>query len=236
MRPQYEVVVIGAGFSGIGAGIRLRQSHVESFLILEKADDVGGTWRDNTYPGVAVDITSCAYSFSFEQNPRWSRIYAPGSEIQSYARHCADKYELRPHLRFGCAVRKTVFDEENHLWCVDTSSGLIRTRFLLNATGGLTQPREPEIEGLASFAGRKMHTARWEHDYELRGKRVAVIGTGASAVQIVPSIAPLVERLHVFQRTPIWVLPKPDRAVPEWAKTLFELAPPTQRAVRAWPH
>jgi cation diffusion facilitator CzcD-associated flavoprotein CzcO len=234
MSAIHEVLIIGAGFSGIGAGIKLRQAGIDSFLILEKADEVGGTWRDNTYPGVAVDITSYAYSFSFEQNPRWSRTYAPGSEIQAYARHCAEKYGLRPHFRFGCAVNKAVFDETNHLWCVHTNGGVMRARFLLNATGGLTQPKDPDIAGLASFQGKKMHTARWDHGYELAGKRVAVIGTGASAVQVVPAIAPLVEQLHVFQRTPIWVLPKPDRPVPPWTQRLFELAPITQKTMRAW--
>src|SRR5678816_2701545 len=172
--PDYQAIVVGAGFSGIGAGIRLKQAGIDSFLILEKAHDVGGTWRDNTYPGVAVDITSYCYSFSFEQNPRWSRTYAPGREIQAYARHCAEKYGLRPHMRFAVAVEKAVFDADSHLWRVHTNAGTYSARFLINATGGLTQPTEPAIEGLAQFAGKKMHTARWDHSYDVRDKRVAV--------------------------------------------------------------
>ncbi|MEW6775761.1 MAG: NAD(P)/FAD-dependent oxidoreductase [Bdellovibrionota bacterium] len=231
--PDYEVVVIGAGFSGIGSGIRLKQAGIDSFVILEKAHDLGGTWRDNTYPGIAVDITSFTYSFSFEQNPNWSRVFAPGTELKAYADHCTKKYGLRPHMRFNVSVQKAEFDEEKHLWRVYTDSlGTITTRFLLNATGGLTQPKLPEIEGIDSFRGKKIHTARWDHSFDLKGRRAAVIGTGATSVQLVPTIAPQVEQLDVYQRTPIWILPKPDYEIPESIQWLFEHFPVTQNSVR----
>ncbi|MGH8693166.1 MAG: flavin-containing monooxygenase [Burkholderiales bacterium] len=231
---DFEVLIVGAGFTGIGAGIRLRQARIDSFLILEQAEDLGGTWRDNTYPGIAVDIMSSVYSFSFEQNPWWSRTFAPGRELFAYAHHCARKYGLRPHLRFGIHVLKAVFDETKHLWRVHTSAGEFTARFLLNATGGLTQPKIPDIEGVTGFQGKTIHTARWDHGYDLAGKRVAVIGTGASAVQVVPAIAPLVAQLQVFQRTPIWVLPRPDREIPSWKRKMFAVLPLTQKMVRLW--
>jgi cation diffusion facilitator CzcD-associated flavoprotein CzcO len=234
MTPQHDALIIGAGFSGIGMGIRLKKARIDSFLILEQAEDLGGTWRDNDYPGVAVDIPSFVYSFSFEQNPNWSRTYAPGPEILDYARHCAAKHDLLPHMRFGVHVLRAEFDDTDHYWRVHTNRGEFTARFLLSATGGLTQPKPPDIPGLSDFRGRVFHTARWDHDYDLAGKRVAVIGTGASAVQVVPSIAPHVAQLHVFQRTPIWVLPRPDREIGPLRRKLFALLPFAQRAVRLW--
>lgn len=231
---DFEVAVIGAGFGGIGAGIKLREAGIDSFVILEKAADLGGTWRDNTYPGVAVDITSFTYSFSFEQNPGWSRVFAPGAELLAYANHCADKYGLRPHLRFDVTVTKAVFDEAADVWRLHTGDGTVLTvRFVISATGGLTQPKVPEIAGVESFAGKTIHSARWDHGYDLGGKRVAVIGTGATAVQVVPSIAPIVRKLHVFQRTPIWVMPRPDAEIPGWLADVFRQHPLTQSSARA---
>jgi len=231
--PDHEVVVVGAGFSGIGAGIKLQQAGFEDFVLLEAAGDLGGTWRDNTYPGIAVDITSFTYSFSFEPNPNWSRVFAPGRELKAYADHCADKYGLRRRMRFHTRVSKAVFDERNDLWELHTAAGeLVRARYVISACGGLTQPKLPDIAGLDAFRGKVMHTARWDHAHDLRGRRVAVIGTGATAVQVVPAIAPAVQRLHVFQRTPIWILPKPDREIPDSFKTLFRYLPFTQISVR----
>lgn len=231
---DFEVAVIGAGFGGIGAGIKLREAGIDSFVILEKAADLGGTWRDNRYPGIAVDITSFTYSFSFEQNPNWSRVFAPGAELLAYANHCADKYGLRPHLRFNVTITKAVFDDEANVWRLHTGDGAMLTvRFVISATGGLTQPKAPDIEGLDTFAGRTIHTARWDAGYDLAGKRVAVIGTGATAVQVVPSIAPTVGKLHVFQRTPIWVLPRPDTEIPPWLREIFRRRPLTQTTARA---
>jgi cation diffusion facilitator CzcD-associated flavoprotein CzcO len=229
---DHEIVVIGAGFSGIGAGIKLKEAGFEDFVILEQAADLGGTWRDNTYPGVAVDITSFCYSFSFAQNPRWSRVFAPGREIKQYADRCADDYGLRERMRFGTKVTKAAFDEAAQAWRVDTSAGRMTARYLVTACGLLTQPKKPDIAGLDGFRGKLMHTARWDRGYDLAGKRVAVIGTGASAVQVVPAIAPEVETLHVFQRTPPWVLPKPDREIPPWTRALFRAVPATQAGLR----
>jgi cation diffusion facilitator CzcD-associated flavoprotein CzcO len=226
-----DVAVIGAGFSGIGAGIKLREAGIASFVILESAGDLGGTWRDNTYPGVAVDIPSFTYSYSFAQNPGWSRVFAPGAELKRYADDCADRYGLRAHMRFHTRVVRCEWTGED--WRIETTRGTYLARYVISACGGLTQPKSPAIPGLSDFAGKVMHTARWDHSYPLAGKRVAVIGTGASAVQIVPAIAPIVERLEVFQRTPIWILPKPDRAIPEWLQTAFERVPCAQDAVRA---
>ena len=229
---DHEIVVVGAGFSGIGAGIALRRAGFDDFVIVESAADLGGTWRDNTYPGIAVDIPSFTYSFSFAQNPNWSRVFAPGCELKAYADDCTDRYGLRSHMRFRTTVRKAVFDEELAVWRLETTRGPLVARYLITAVGGLTQPKLPDIPGLSDFEGKTMHTARWDHSYDLRGKRVAVIGTGASAVQVVPAIAPFVRRLEVYQRTPIWILPKPDREIPAWLQWVFGSVPLAQRLVR----
>lgn len=229
----HEVVIVGAGFSGIGSAIALRAAGMEDFLILEQASAIGGTWRDNTYPGIAVDITSFSYSFSFEQNPHWSRVFAPGHELQAYAQHCVDKYELAPHIRLGVRVNCMRFDDRSNTWLIDVDGRApVAARFVIAASGGLTQPKLPDIEGLDTFTGKVMHTARWDHDHDLAGERVALIGTGASAIQVVPAIAPEVEHLSVFQRTAIWILPKPDAAIPGWLRRLFASVPLSQRAVR----
>jgi cation diffusion facilitator CzcD-associated flavoprotein CzcO len=229
---DHEVVVVGAGFSGIGAGIALSRSGFHDYAILESAEDLGGTWRDNTYPGIAVDIPSFTYSFSFAQNPRWSRVFAPGRELKTYADECADRYGVRAHMRFNTRVEKAVFDEEHEIWWLSTTRGPLVARYLISAVGGLTQPKIPSIPGIAEFRGKTMHTARWDHGCDLSGKRVAVIGTGASAVQVVPEIARTVGRLFVFQRTPIWILPKPDREVPAWLRAVFAAVPLAQRSIR----
>ena len=232
-QPEHEVVIIGSGFAGIGAGIRLRQAGITSFVILESAGDLGGTWRDNHYPGIAVDIPSSSYSFSFEQNPSWSRVFAPGRELYAYANHCVDKYGLRSHLRFNIRVEKTVLDADNRLWEIHDQFGRVVTaRFVISATGYLTQPKNPDIPGIDSFARPILHTARWDHSLALTGKRVAVIGTGATAVQLVPAIAPEVAQLHVFQRTPIWIFPKPDAEIPWLLKKLYQRLPVTQHSAR----
>lgn len=230
--PDHEVLIIGAGISGMGAAIELKRCGIESFRIIDRADDVGGTWRDNRYPGVAVDITSFVYSFSFEQNPNWSRVFAPGDELQNYARRVASKYGLYPYMRFGVSVDRAEFDENDHLWRVQTDQGLITARQLVSATGGLISPKLPDIEGVEGFQGECMHTARWDHTVDLAGKRVAVIGTGATAVQLIPEIAHQVEHLDVYQRTPIWVLKKPDARLPAWMRTAFRWSGLAQQGVR----
>src|SRR5262245_34399895 len=208
-RPDFPVVIVGAGFSGLAAGILLKKAGLDSFTIVEKADGVGGTWRANTYPGAACDVQSHLYSFSFEPNPHWSRSYGPQQEILAYLERCARKYGIYAHCRFGIEVTGADFDEARGTWTVHTSRGDLPARALGN--GALHLPSYPEIRGLDRFAGRTFHSARWDHDYDLAGKRVAVIGTGASAIQFVPQIARQVARLDLYQRTPPWILPKPDR-------------------------
>ncbi len=213
-QPDHEVVVVGGGFSGIGAAIKVAEAGIDDFTVIEAGDGVGGAWHWNTYPGVAVDIPSPSYQFSFEQMPDWSRLYAPGEELKGYAEHLVDKYGLRPKVRFKTRINGATFDDEAHLWHLTSEEGEeITTRFVIGATGVFNEPRLPDIAGVADFEGETLHTARWDHDVSLEGKRVAIIGTGASAVQVIPEIAPQVEHLTVFQRTPIWCLPKPDNSL-----------------------
>ena len=215
--PDHEVAIVGAGFSGIGAGIKLDEAGIHDSVILEAGDGVGGAWHWNTYPGVCVDIPSPSYQFSFEQRDDWSKTYAPGDELKDYAEDLVDRYGLRSRIRFGKLVNAATFDEEADVWELATEDGERTTaRYVVGATGVFSQPKPPDVEGLDSFEGTVMHTARWDHEQDLRGRRVAVIGTGASAVQVIPSIAPEVEQLVVFQRTPIWCLPKPDKPRDQW--------------------
>jgi cation diffusion facilitator CzcD-associated flavoprotein CzcO len=209
--PDYHTLIIGAGFSGIGTAIQLDKAGITDYLIVEAGDGPGGTWYWNTYPGIAVDIPSFSYQFSFEQSRGWSRTYAPGNELRAYAEHCVDKYRLRHRIRFSTKVVGAAFDDHHDLWRVQLDSGdEVTSRFVVNACGVLTVPNLPDIDGVDSFAGITMHTARWDHSRDLTGKRVAIIGTGASAVQVIPEIAPVVKQLTVFQRTPIWCFPKFD--------------------------
>jgi cation diffusion facilitator CzcD-associated flavoprotein CzcO len=228
------IVIVGAGFSGLGMGIRLKQAGIDDFVILEKAGGVGGTWRDNHYPGAACDVESHLYSFSFEPNPGWSRTFAGQREILAYLEHCADKYGLRPHLRFDTAVTGATFDERAGTWTVKTSRGdRLPARVLVSAIGGFNLPSYPDIPGLDTFGGKVVHSARWDDSYPLEGKRVGVVGTGASAIQIVPAIAPRVGRLHVFQRTPPWIVPKLDHPISEQERERFRRWPALQRLERA---
>lgn len=233
LTPDHEVVVVGAGFSGIGAAIALQDAGIDDVLVLESGDGIGGAWHWNTYPGVAVDIPSFSYQFSYRQRAGWSRVYAPGRELKDYAEDCVDRYGVRDRIRLRTTVTETVFDEDHDLWRVGVEDGEpILARYVIGATGIFNQPSIPRIAGLVDFAGPTMHTARWDHDVDLRGKRVAVIGTGASAVQVIPSIAPEVERLVVFQRTPIWCLPKPDARISKVAGTVLRRVPGARRAAR----
>ncbi|WP_409497410.1 flavin-containing monooxygenase [Amycolatopsis sp. cmx-11-12] len=233
MTPDHEIAIIGGGFSGIGAAILLQKAGFDDFLMLEEGDGVGGAWHWNTYPGVAVDIPSFSYQFSFEQISGWSRVYAPGRELKAYADYCVDKYDIRRRTRLGSKVVAATFDDETHLWRLETADGWSMTaRFVVGATGVLTQPKPPDIDGLADFGGTVMHTARWDHGVDLRGKRVAVVGTGASAVQVIPSIAPEAGHLTVFQRTPIWCLPKPDAALPGPVRLAMRRLPGAKRLSR----
>jgi cation diffusion facilitator CzcD-associated flavoprotein CzcO len=230
----HEVLVIGTGFAGLGMGVHLKKAGIDDFVILEAADGVGGTWRDNHYPGAACDVPSHLYSFSFEHNPRWSRTFGLQEEILAYLEHVTDAYGLRPHIRFGARVTKAAFDERASLWTVTTADGTTRrTKALVSGCGALSRPSFPDIPGCESFQGKTFHSARWDHSLALDGKKVGVIGTGASAIQIVPAIAPKVAELQVFQRTPPWISPKPDYAIPEALKELFEIAPPFQTFARS---
>lgn len=230
---DFPIVIIGAGFAGLGTAIQLKKAGIHSFTVFERADEVGGTWRDNTYPGAACDVPSHVYSFSFEMNPNWTRSFSESAEIQSYLIHCADKYGVRSHIRFGTEIVEAAFDAEAGVWRLATDGGeTVTARVVISGVGGLVDPAYPDIPGIEDFAGELFHTARWNHDADLAGKDVAVIGTGASAVQVVPAIAPEVGSLSVFQRTAAWVMPKHDAAFSEKTKQRFRRFPFLQRAFR----
>ncbi|HEX8796153.1 MAG TPA: NAD(P)/FAD-dependent oxidoreductase [Polyangiaceae bacterium] len=232
MRDTY-VLIVGSGFAGLGMAIRLKQAGIDDFVVLEQASDIGGTWRDNHYPGAACDVQSHLYSFSFEPWPEWSREFAPQKEILAYLEHCADKYGIRPRIRFGARVTRARWNEDESVWEVDTSDGgTIRARVLVPGCGPLSRPVMPDIPGLASFQGKTFHSARWDHSFPLEGKTVAVVGTGASAIQIVPAIAPQVGKLFVYQRTPAWVMPKPDGEIAAWKRAAFRRLRVAQRLAR----
>ncbi|HZR34683.1 MAG TPA: NAD(P)/FAD-dependent oxidoreductase [Nevskia sp.] len=235
-QPQQDVriAIVGTGFAGLGMAVRLKQAGMEDFLILEKAGEVGGTWRDNHYPGCACDVQSHLYSFSFAPNPGWSRMFSPQPEIWSYLRKVADDHGLRPHIRFNSEVTAARWDEKAGQWQVSLGNGeTVNARVLISGMGGLSRPAYPVgVKGLDKFKGKTFHSQDWDHAYDLNGKRVAVIGTGASAIQFVPQIQKQVERLDLYQRTPPWILPKPDRDVSGFERKLFRLLPVTQKLFR----
>ncbi len=235
---DFPIAIIGAGFTGIGAAIRLQQAGIHSFTIFERAGRIGGTWRDNTYPGAACDVPSHVYSLSFEPNPDWSRKFAGAHEIHGYLLGLVAKHDLRRRLRLNTTIVAARFDEARGMWTLTDDVGrTYEARVVLSCMGGLIDPALPPIPGIGDFTGKIMHTARWDHSYDLAGKRVAVIGTGASAVQVVPSIAPTVASLTVFQRTPAWVVPKRDRTYSARARRLlarFPLALRISRALKYW--
>jgi len=232
-RDDFPIAIIGAGFAGIGAAIQLKKAGIQSFTIFERSSEIGGTWRDNTYPGAACDVPSHVYSLSFEQNPNWSRRYATSSEIQEYLLGVVDKHRLREQMRLNTEIMEARFDEESGSWFLETNDGeTFRARAVIAGVGGLVDPSYPNIAGLNQFEGEMMHTARWDHDVDLTNKRVAVIGTGASAVQVVPSIAPIVAMLSVFQRTPAWVVGKFDALYPTWLRRFLVRVPFFLRASR----
>ena len=231
---EADVVIIGAGFGGLCMAIKLRQAGIENFVILEKGDEVGGTWRDNTYPGCACDVQSHMYSYSFEGKPDWSKRYAPWQEIQQYILDTTEKYGLRPFVRFGQEVKGAHFDENTGRWTVTTADGdSWNCKYWVLATGPLHVPQMPDIKGLDRFRGKVFHSARWEHDYDLKDKNVVSIGTGGSAIQYCPEIAPDVKQLYVFQRTPAWVIPRDERKYPGFEKKLFNRFPALRKLHRA---
>jgi cation diffusion facilitator CzcD-associated flavoprotein CzcO len=225
-----SVAIVGSGFSGIGLAIRLRQAGVEDFAVLERGAGVGGTWHFNTYPGCACDVPSHLYSFSFAPNPGWSRTYSRQPEIRDYLERVVDDFGVREKIRLGCEVKTARWDGE--AWDIETSAGPLRARVLVSATGPLVEPKIPPFPGLDRFAGPAFHSARWDHSVDLAGKRVAAVGTGASAIQFVPAIAPKVARLHVFQRTPPWVMPHSSRPITRTEKRIYAKLPLAQRLVR----
>jgi cation diffusion facilitator CzcD-associated flavoprotein CzcO len=229
---QTRVAIVGSGFGGLGAAIRLKQDGVDDFLVLERADDVGGTWRDNTYPGCACDVESHLYSFSFALEPTWSFRFSRQPEIWRYLQRCARDFGILPHIRFGCDVIAASWDAGGRQWHLETTGGPVTAKVLVLASGPLSQPVVPELPGLSTFTGRAFHSARWDHHFNLAGRRVAVVGTGASAAQFVPEIQKQVARLYLFQRTPAWVLPRPDAVIPAWRQRLYARWPAAQRAVR----
>jgi cation diffusion facilitator CzcD-associated flavoprotein CzcO len=225
-----SVAIVGSGFSGIGLAIRLSQDGVEDFAVLERGEGVGGTWHFNTYPGCACDVPSHLYSFSFAPNPGWSRTYSRQPEIRDYLERVVDDFGVREKIRLGCEVKTARWDGE--AWDIETSAGPLRARVLVSATGPLVEPKIPPFPGLDTFAGPAFHSARWDHSVDLAGKRVAAVGTGASAIQFVPAIAPKVARLHVFQRTPPWVMPHSSRPITRTEKRIYAKLPLAQRLVR----
>jgi cation diffusion facilitator CzcD-associated flavoprotein CzcO len=248
-RRHVTVAIVGAGFAGLAMAIRLKQAGIDDFVVLERGDDVGGTWRDNTYPGAACDVPSHLYSFSFAPNPRWSRSFSPQGEILDYMRATARRYGVLPHIRFGTPVTAMRWVDDADVWQIDTTSatgngdgsratdglpgGGVTARFLVPGLGALSEPKLPDIPGIDSFAGTLFHSAAWNHDHDLTGETVAVIGTGASSIQFVPEIQPRIGKIHLFQRTPPWVVPRTDRPITGVEQRLFRLVPAAQRLARA---
>lgn len=229
---EIDVAVIGAGFGGIGAAIRLQQAGFTDFLVFDAGDDVGGTWRDNTYPGCACDVPSHLYSFSFALNPEWSDTFSGQPEIWDYLRACTDRFSIRDRIKLRHEVAGAVWDATAQRWRITTSQGEYTARAVIAAAGPLSAPSIPDIPGIADFAGTVFHSARWNHEHDLTGRRVAVIGTGASAIQFVPQIQPKVGRLSLFQRTPAWIMPRRSRPITRFEKAVFRHVPGAQRAVR----
>lgn len=229
---RMRVAVVGSGFAGLGAAIALKRAGFDDVVILERADDVGGVWRDNTYPGATCDVQSPVYSFSFAPSTEWSYLFARQQEIHGYLRRVAEDFGLTPHLRLNCPVEEARWDPSASLWRLTTAGGEVEAEHLVVATGALADPTIPEIPGIDRFAGSVFHSARWDHTVDLRGKRVAVVGTGASAIQFVPAIQPLVEQLTLFQRTPAWVMPRHDRAIRTRERALLRALPPLRWAQR----
>ncbi len=230
---RHSYAIVGTGFAGLGMAIELKKKGREDFIILERAEDVGGTWRDNHYPGAACDVPSHLYSFSFEPNCDWSRVYPTQPELKRYLREVAEKWDLLPHIRFGHQLNAAHYCEHSQRWQLETTGGNYNVGMLISGNGGLAEPRLPDIPGVERFAGKCFHSANWDHSYDLRGKRVAVIGTGASAIQFVPEIADQPAQLDVYQRTPNWIIPRKDRPYSELEKAAFRYLPGVRLALRS---
>ena len=227
-----DIVIVGSGFSGLCSAIRLKQEGKDDFVVLERGDGVGGTWHYNTYPGCGCDVPSHLYSFSFAPKPDWSQTYSLQPEIGAYLRDCAERFGVTDKIRLNTTVIGSRWDDDERRWHVETDQGTFRARVLISGTGPLAEPKVPALEGIDEFEGETFHSARWNHDYDLEGKRVASIGTGASAIQYVPAIQPKVDQLHVFQRTPPWIFPHTNRRVSRLEKRLYRAFPAAQKLVR----
>jgi cation diffusion facilitator CzcD-associated flavoprotein CzcO len=230
--PHHRTVIVGAGFGGLGMAIRLLQGGERDFAVLEKAEEVGGTWRDNTYPGCQCDVASNIYSFSFAPNPNWSRTYAWQGEIFDYLKDCTERFGVRPFIRFGCELQHARWDNDAQRWQLRTSRGAFTAEVLVLGHGGLSAPTLPDIPGFERFKGTVFHSAAWRHDHDLSGERVAVIGTGASAIQVVPAIQPKVGKLTLFQRTAPFVIERVDPAHGKLRRALYKYLPFTQTFAR----
>ncbi len=229
---EHQVVIVGAGFSGLGMAARLRQMGIEDFVVLDRGNDLGGTWRDNSYPGAACDVPSNLYSFSFALNPDWSRSFPSQTEIWDYMRHCVDRFDVGRHLRFNHGVEEARWDDTTQRWTLQAGGETYEAPVVVWATGSLSEPSIPAFPGLADFRGKVFHSAQWEHGFDLTGKRVCVVGTGASAIQFVPQIQPVVEHLYLHQRTPPWIVPRRDRGVSALRRFVYRRLPATQRLAR----
>jgi cation diffusion facilitator CzcD-associated flavoprotein CzcO len=227
-----EVAIVGAGFGGLGAAIRLRQRGFTDFVVFERGNELGGTWRDNSYPGCACDVPSQVYSFSFALKPDWTSTYSPQAEIWQYLRDCAERFGVRDAIRFSTEVLQAEWDGDGRRWRIGTSQGEWTADVLIAAGGPLNEPVIPKLAGLETFQGEAFHSSRWDHTVDLRGRRVAVVGTGASAVQIVPAIQPVVGRLTLFQRTAAWVMPRNERPLRRWEHWAYRRIPGAQRTMR----
>lgn len=225
MQRHFRVAIAGSGFGGLGTAIKLREGGEQDFVVFERGKDVGGVWRDNTYPGCACDVESHLYSFSFARNPDWTRRFSRWSEIQAYLRACAERFGVLPHVRFDHEVTKATWSEDAQHWILETNHGRFTADAFVAACGALSEPKVPKLPGLERFRGKMFHSARWDHDYDLACKRVAVLGTGASAIQFVPQIQPKVGKLSLFQRTPPWVLPRFDRPITERQRAWMRRSP-----------
>ncbi|TGD89063.1 NAD(P)/FAD-dependent oxidoreductase [Mycolicibacterium sp. CH28] len=231
---HFDAIIVGAGFAGIGAAIQLKRLGLDNIVLLEREDDLGGTWYVNHYPGLTVDVPTTTYSYFFEPNPNWNRLFSTGTEIKRYADDVADKYDVRRHIRFSTTVESARWDDEAALWRVSLAGGeTLASRYLITATGFLSQPFTPEIPGIHSFEGKVIHTADWDDSYRSGGRNIGIIGTGATAVQLIPELAKDAAELTVYQRTAIYVVPKVDIRFSARAKRLFARVPLTQRAIRA---